>query len=191
MNKLIVITGIFKSGTHELGVEISKKSNIDQIYIRDYYLDECKRYYFNNVFERALLFDSATMKFKLDIIKYLRLNKSLIAIGEFGNNWQTFFKNISSTYKYELIVIKCDTKDFENIWTETLSELKTINEMILHSIKYNGQFSKKNVRVIINKDVERHNYEYKLYTDLNGDKTYQDKHINEDMSNFIDYIAGD
>ena len=113
---LIIITGISSSGKTTLAKQLNEKYGLQTYSLDDYKVQCYEKTGFYNEQERLILRQQAIQNFKTDIIKHIRTGSSLVCEYPFTLEWQEFFDYIKEYYKYNIIVVNCNTKPFEDIW---------------------------------------------------------------------------
>lgn len=117
---MIVITGISGSGKStvmkELQETVSDKDTNVFLSVDDFKVREYEKYGFCNGIEKEVLRDKAVNAFKAEIIINARDRRNIIVEYPFAAKWQPFFNYIHDEYGYRLVIVNCNSRDFEEIW---------------------------------------------------------------------------
>lgn len=117
---LIIITGISGSGKSTLMEELQDRiSNINSNFLSmdDFKIQEYQTYGFCNEMEKEILKDKAIDTFKMAVIMSAREGQNIIVEYPFAVKWQPFFDYIHTEYGYKRIIVNCNSRDFEEIWS--------------------------------------------------------------------------
>lgn len=88
--QLIIITGISGSGKTTLSKKIQKETKMDLLSVDTYKENVAEQYGFLSTEEHTICNQLAETKFKLEVIKLCRENKSIIVEYPFSARWQFF-----------------------------------------------------------------------------------------------------
>lgn len=179
---LFIITGISGSGKSTLAKELSLKYGYQVRCLDDYKVDVYTMYEFNNEFERLILRDLAITQFKADLILCLRSGLNAILDYQFTDEWQDWFSSISSQYGYNLLVVNCNTEDFEVIWGRKIARDADVclrHPCLTTKTCYNHDNVVRASLDEANKDKHYKDYMSGKYTSLKGDFIYDDKQFRE------------
>lgn len=113
---VIVVTGISASGKTTLAKKMKNILNCELLSLDDYKVNIYERFGFKNDYERKILWNMAKNYFQIDVICALQSKKNVIVEYPFDSKWQDFFNVITQNYGYKLIIVNCNTRDFEDIW---------------------------------------------------------------------------
>lgn len=174
---LIVVTGITGSGKTTLANALGTK-----LHIRVESLDSQKEenydlYGFSNLYERRILDDMSKLEFKADLVSSLRCGSSIIIEHPFSKRWQKFFQKICSEYGYKLVIINCNTRDFEEIWRAKLERDESSVRHPAHLARFYMSKTEYETYNADSKLREARNYYNNYYNSLSGDEVYTDKEI--------------
>lgn len=177
--RLFIVTGINGSGKTTLAKALSEKLGLEVMTInalREHYYD---KYCFEALDERKTLDALAEAHFRADLTRFMRCDVQLVVDHPFSKRWDKFFRNLCSRYGYQMIVINCNTRDFEEIWEKSLEREKTGNRHPAHRCK--SYQNKDRGDYILDTDIdflktdEKMKYGMGYYTQMTGDKTYSDE----------------
>ena len=182
-NQLIVITGSTGSGKTTLAKLISKHYKIELISLDTIKEQTCDTYGFLNPFEKQLLADTAKHIFKAKLISKMRKGKSIVIEYPFNNSWQEFFNKVTNQYKYELIVVNCTSRDFDNIWEDKIARDKSESRHKSHLANKYIKWSRCEIDNTLFSDdykaLEQEKYTNNYYTSIIGDKILTDVEVRQ------------
>lgn len=181
---LFVVTGISGSGKTTVAHIVGKMINCEiMLSLDDYKVSVYEKYGFLNDTERKILWDCAKTQFQADIISGLRQGKNIIIDYPFDISWQDFFEYCSTRYHYNLVIINCNTRNFDDIWESRIErDFSNSRHDSLTASKYiKGKIYVRNSKKYDCKKREQKQYEYKTgkYTSLLGDYEFTDIQIIE------------
>lgn len=180
-SSLIIITGMAGSGKTTLANKIVEKYKYLLLSMDDYKVELYEKYGFINEVERKRLWNLAKETFCAEIIFYMRQRKTIIVEYPFDETWQDFFDLITKQYQYKSIVIKCDSREFDDIWTSRVKRDLESNKRpkCLTASKYikDVLYESNNKLSDENREKKRRAYKENKYTSIKGDIIISDKDI--------------
>ena len=175
--KLVIITGISASGKTTLSHKISNKPfSFDNYKILFY-----EKYGFTSEEERKRLWSLAKQAFIKDLELNLFNNLDTVIEYAFDSSWQSIFNNLKDKYNCDLIVINCNTRDFDDIWESRCS--RDSNILVRHKSLTASAYIKDKLYIsngklnLKYKEIKRKEYLNSKYTSLKGDRDYTDIEI--------------
>ena len=178
---LIIVNGMSASGKTTLAKKIQEKYKYPLLSMDDYKVKLYDKYGFVSETERLRLRNIAKETFCAEIILYMRKNQTIIIEYPFNESWQEFFDEIKNQYSYKILVINCDSRDFDDIWN---SRVKRDSECINRSISLTASKYIKDKLYESNnklndeyKEIMRKEYENNKYTSIKGDIIISDKNL--------------
>ena len=114
-SELIVVTGAMGSGKHEVADKLKTQYGLEVIDFYPIFEELSNSYGYIGYDEKKLVKKAAEEVFKLKILNYSRSAKSVIIVHSFTKKWQKFLNYICKDYDYELKVIDCVSKEFDEI----------------------------------------------------------------------------
>ena len=178
---LIIVNGMSASGKTTLAKKIQEKYKYPLLSMDDYKVKLYDKYGFVSETERLRLRNIAKETFCAEIILYMRKNQTIIIEYPFNESWQEFFDEIKNQYSYKILVINCDSRDFDDIWN---SRVKRDSECINRSISLTASKYIKDKLYESNnklnddyKEIMRKEYENNKYTSIKGDIIVSDKNL--------------
>jgi len=118
---LFIVTGISGSGKTTLALKMKDFFKCKLLSVDSYKEYVFDKYGFKNDYEKRILDSLAHNIFKAKLIKNMRKKKDIIVEYPFSINWQNFFVTVAREYKYTIIIVNCNTEDFQDIWNRRLS----------------------------------------------------------------------
>lgn len=178
---LIIVNGMSASGKTTLAKKIQEKYKYPLLSMDDYKVKLYDKYGFVSESERLRLRNIAKETFCAEIILYMRKNQTIIIEYPFNESWQEFFDEIKNQYSYKILVINCDSRDFDDIWN---SRVKRDSECINRSISLTASKYIKDKLYVSNnklnddyKEIMRKEYENNKYSSIKGDIIVSDKNL--------------
>lgn len=176
---MLIITGISASGKSTLAEKLGKKYYFNILSLDSYKVEIYEQYGFLNETERLLMRNLAICRFKADIIELARCNKAIIVEYPFDSSWQEFFDFISQQYNYRILVVNCNTRNFDEIWNSRVtrdSDFTVREKCLTASVYVKDKLYKSNSKLnAAYKEVKRKEYESGKYTSLQGHRVFTDK----------------
>lgn len=114
-SELIVVTGAMGSGKHEVADKLKTQYGLEVIDFNTIFEELSNSYGYIGYDEKKLVKKAAEEVFKLKILNYGRSGKSVILVHSFTKKWQKFLNYICKGYDYELKVVDCVSKKFDEI----------------------------------------------------------------------------
>lgn len=189
---LYIITGVSASGKTTLATKAYKILKESVFLSVDSYKQKIyEENGFINEQERKLLNQLAKDEFKKDLIIQMRNSSpDIIVEYPFSEEWQEFFQNVASTYKYTIIIINCNTKPFDDIWTAKVKRDKDKNarplcltaQTYIPKELYEPKYDLNSYDV---KEIHRREYIDQIYNKLKGDYLFSDIQFNEMLDKYI------
>lgn len=178
---LYVLSGISASGKTTLAKKMQKDFKYNLLSLDNYKEKIYENYGFKNNMERKILLNMAKNEFQSDIIKLARTNQNIIIEYPFDITWQNFFDYIGNEYNYLIVIVNCNTRTFEDIWTsrierdsnEKLRPLSLTAKAYIKDILYENN-GKLNDMYKKEKEIE---YIDSKYTSLKGDYVFNDLQV--------------
>lgn len=175
---LIVITGISGSGKTTILNDI-KKLNISKgtkfFEVDTYKVKEYTEYGFNNLTEKEILKKKAIDTFKADVIKTARNGANIVLDYPFNKEWQTFFDYLHIEYGYLILVVNCNDRTFEDIWSHKVSRdsdsSKRHKSLISKMYIDDNHYEETDELSDSNRSIEKGNYDTKYYNSIQGQIT--------------------
>lgn len=113
---LVVITGISGTGKTTLASEMSKFLDVEMLSFDDFKVQQYETYGFTNEQERLKLWNDAKMEFLRALKLRMFTGATVIVEFPFNTTWQEDFDILRRQYQYELVILNCNTRDFDDIW---------------------------------------------------------------------------
>lgn len=114
-SELIVVTGAMGSGKHEIADKLKTQYGLEVIDFNPIFEELSNSYGYIGYDEKKLVKKAAEEVFKLKILNYSRSAKSVVLVHSFTKKWQKFLNYICKDYDYELKVVDCVSKEFDEI----------------------------------------------------------------------------
>ena len=182
LNKtLIIISGISSSGKTTYAKKINELYNYEILSLDDYKEYYYEKYGFVSEIERKNLWNLAKKTYIAEIIANCRQNKTIIVEYPFDTSWQVVFYYIKNEYNYDIYIINCNSRNFDDIWNsrEDRDSICIDRPKCLTASKYikgvlyenNGKLNEEY------KEKKRMEYINNKYTSLNGDYVISDSKI--------------
>lgn len=186
-NCLIVVTGLPGAGKTTLTYNMSKVFDIACLSLDEYKESESIKHGFNNKFERDIVFTLAKQSFKIDILNNVRLGLSLIIESAFSKEWQDFFDYIVEVYNYDLIVVDCTSRNFDDIWDSRVKrDLSDDRLQSLISEKFkDGKCIKRDTFLLsdAHKSLSKTQYDNGWFNSIQGDYHITDEIVYKEFLN--------
>ena len=121
----------------------------------------------------------AICKFKASIIELARCSKPVIVEYPFDSSWQEFFNFIGQQYDYSILVVNCNTRDFDEIWDSRVardSDFTMREKCLTASVYVKDKLYESDGKLNDSyKEVKRKEYESGKHTSLQGNRVFTDK----------------
>lgn len=168
------------SGKTTLAKKIGKKHNLKVLSVDNYKVELYTKYGFINETEKNILNNAAKQIFIADMFKMARTGKNFIAEYPFDCQWQETFDLMCTQYAYKLIVINCNSTDFETIWKRRMNRDVYLRDERHKSLVANKYISEQEWEFANNKfdfkSKQKHEQDYNegKYHKLQGDVNFTD-----------------
>ena len=184
---MIVITGVSSSGKTTLSKLFEDKYDLKLYSLDDIKVEGYEKYGYLNKIEHSILKNLGRYEMQARIISDLRSNDARLVLEyPFTKEWQNFFDYCREVYKTKLIIINCNTKDFEKIWDMHVNR----DSVRFSDERHNSLHAKKYIRdsvYVQDKYILTDKYKEKLknyYTNnkfcsLTGDFIFNDSEIDK------------
>lgn len=178
---LIIITGLSGSGKTTLAEALGKGFGLEVVAFDDFKVKEYENYGFMNEDERLALQAAAKEKFEHGIRARMLADLTFIVEYPFRSYWQEFFDSVARKYNYKLLVINCNTRDFEELWEskirrdnnpEVRPECLVADAYIKDKLCIRADISSSEF-----KEKHRLAYENGTFTSIQGNYVYTDEEV--------------
>lgn len=180
---LIVVTGISGSGKTTLAQKLEAVSGFHYLALDDFKVKVYERYGFLTEEERILLRKMAVCEFSAEILQSARSNESLIIDYPFSQEWQSLFDYVRQQYDYRIVVVNCNTRNFEDIWADRIARDSdfSVREKSLTAAKYvrDELYVPDGHNTNSYKKIKQEQYENNKYCRIVGDVAFTDEKFYE------------
>lgn len=186
-NSLIVVTGMPGAGKTTLAYKLSERFDIACLSLDTYKEVASSKYGFNGKFERDLIFELAKSLFKADVLVNVSLGLSLIVESAFMEEWQEFFDHIVDYYNYDIIVVDCNSKSFEEVWDNRVKrDTSDERSKCLTSIEFADDTCIRKDPYLLSDEHKQNSsrlYHASYFNRINGDYHIRDNEVYEEFLN--------
>lgn len=191
-NTLFVVTGMSGAGKSTLAKSFSEHTGINYVSVDDFKTRIYEEHGFRNVGERKILNERAKQEFREYVVNCASQGVSLIVDYVFDMSWQAFFDDIRNVYKYDVIIVYCNTVPFDTVWARRMERDMDKNKrnMCLKASVWleGGNIYEIDPDAYSEESKERHRIDYMegRWTSIHGDCSYTDEELwrflNNDMA---------
>lgn len=177
MSTLWVVSGMFGSGRTKLAEKIKLKVRACDIPAIVVSVDQTsyslyEKYGFSDREEKENLKKVSEGLFKAKIVQCMRDRLlDVVVEGEFTEEWISFFEGIRKKYKKRVVVVNCNTADFDDVWGGRMEDYLHVYKSTVAEGYVEGKITRVDDE-FFNKSKFKALYEADVYGKIPGDEVY-------------------